>query len=82
MTLLNPRLQSERGVALIVVLMLSTVVAALTMTLTLSGQTHVAIAHNHEMAARARTAPAALGGCLRQDALAPRRRKGHHRRCL
>ena len=56
MTLLNPRLQSERGVALIVVLMLSTVVAALTMTLTLSGQTHVAIAHNHEMAARARTA--------------------------
>ena len=42
--------------ALIIVLMLSTVVAALTMTLTLSGQTHVAISHNHEMAARARTA--------------------------
>ena len=50
------RLRSERGVALIIVLMLSTVVAALTMTLTLSGQTHVAISHNHEMAARARTA--------------------------
>ncbi len=52
----NSRIQSERGVALIIVLMLSSVVAALTMTLTLSGQTHVAIAHNQEMAARARTA--------------------------
>ena len=50
------RIRSERGVALVIVLMLSTVVAALTMTLTLSGQTHVAISHNHEMAARARTA--------------------------
>lgn len=56
MKLSHSRIQSERGVALIVVLMLSTVVAALTMTLTLSGQTHVAIAYNQEMAARARTA--------------------------
>ena len=56
MKLSHSRIESERGVALIVVLMLSTVVAALTMTLTLSGQTHVAIAYNQEMAARARTA--------------------------
>src|SRR5688572_14178041 len=56
MFLTRSRIQTEQGVALIIVLMLSTVVAALTMTLTLSGQTHVAISHNHEMAARARTA--------------------------
>jgi cytoskeletal protein CcmA (bactofilin family) len=47
---------SERGVALIIVLLLSSVLAALTMTLTLSGQTHVKISQNHEMAARARAA--------------------------
>jgi hypothetical protein len=52
---LNP-VRSEKGVALIIVLLLLAVMAGLTTGLTLNGQTEIAMAHNETYYARARAA--------------------------
>jgi hypothetical protein len=52
---MNP-LRSERGVALIIVLLLLAVMAGLTTGLTLNGQTEIAMAHNEKYYAGARAA--------------------------
>jgi type II secretory pathway component PulK len=53
---MNP-VRSERGVALIIVLLLLAVMAGLTTGLTLNGQTEIAMAHNELYYAGARAAP-------------------------
>ena len=52
---MNP-VRSEKGVALIIVLLLLAVMAGLTSGLTLNGQTEIAMAHNETYYARTRAA--------------------------
>jgi type II secretory pathway component PulK len=52
---MNP-VRSEKGVALIIVLLLLAVMAGLTTGLTLNGQTEIAMAHNETYYARTRAA--------------------------
>jgi type II secretory pathway component PulK len=52
---MNP-LRSEKGVALIIVLLLLAVMAGLTTGLTLNGQTEIAMAHNETYYAATRAA--------------------------